>query len=143
MFRQRSTYNQRMTPDLAELQHFVRHTLGCGCPDKVLEWIECSVTDAAPAHDIRLFRMDVGGRLLVYVIEGGDDSRRAAAVLPAILAAAMVERTTGGFNRLRLVVACPRPDESRNVLENSFNASAPDDDKVHLHVIAESELPFD
>ena len=62
-----------MTPDLAELQHFVRDTLGCGCPDKVLEWIECSVTDAAPAHDIRLFRMDVGGRLLVYVIESGDE----------------------------------------------------------------------
>ena len=132
-----------MTPALAELQHFVRHTLGCGCPDETLQWIECSRSDSMQAHGLRLLRMDVGGRLLVYVIECGEDTRHAAAALPAILAAGTVERTTGGFNRLRLVVACPKPEDSRHILEDSFNASAPHDDKVHLHVIAEGELPFD
>lgn len=132
-----------MSPDLADLQRFVRHTLGCGCPDEILEWIQCSRTEATSAHDIQLFRLDVGGRLLVYVIECGNDPDHAATVLPAILAAGMVERTTGGFNRLRLVVACLEPEASRPSLEKSFNASAPHDDKVHLHVIAEGELPFD
>ena len=132
-----------MSPDLAELQHFVRHTLGCGCPDEILEWIQCSRTEATSAHDIRLIRLDVGGRLLVYVIECGNDPDHAATVLQAILAAGMVERATGGFNRLRLVVACSDAEASRPLLEKSFNASAPHDDKVHLHVIAEGELPFD
>lgn len=87
--------------------------------------------------------MDVGGRLLVYVIECGNEPYHAAAVLPVILSAGMVERTTGGFNRLRLVIGCSDPEASRPLLEKSYNASAPDDDKVHLHVIKQGELPFD
>jgi hypothetical protein len=131
-----------MTPDPQQMKHFIRHTLGCGCPDEFLESIECTRSDVTPAHDIRLLRIDVGGRLLVYVIEGGDNPQTAAEALPAVLAAGMVERATGGFNRLRVVVACADPESSGPPLEHSFNASAPRDDKVHLHVIAEGELPF-
>ena len=131
-----------MTPDPHQMKDFIRHTLGCGCPDEVLEWIECKRSEVAPGHDVRLLRIDVGGQLLVYVIESGIDPKHAVAALPVVLAAGMVERATGGFNRLRIVVACADPDTAGPVLERSFNASAPRDDKVYLHVIAEGELPF-
>lgn len=132
-----------MIPDLARLQTFIRTTLGCGCPEEVLQWIECSQSAPVPEHDLLLTRIDVGGRLLVYVIEGEEAPERAADALPALLAAGLAERSRAGFNRLRLVVACGDPDAIRPAAEQVFAASAPRDDRVHLHVVAAHDLPFD
>jgi len=126
----------------ARLQAFIRTTLGCGCPDEVLECIRFSRTEVANQHEGRLTRIDVGGRLLVYVIETGDDPRRAAEALGAVVAAGTVERNRGGFNRLRVVVATDDRDTFGPELERSFEDSAPRDDRVHLHVIAVDDLPF-
>jgi len=131
-----------MTPDLARVQHFIRTTLGCGCPEEVLQWIECSQSEAVPEHGLRLTRIDVGGRLLVYVVAGDVSPETAADALPALLAAGLAERQRAGFNRLRLVVAGEEPDAIRPLAERSFTASAPPDGRVHLHVVAVHELPF-
>jgi hypothetical protein len=131
-----------MTPDLARVQHFIRTTLGCGCPKEVLQWIECSHSEAVPEHGLRLTRIDVGGRLLVYVITGEVAPETAADALPALLAAGLAERQRTGFNRLRLVVAVDDPEAIRPVAERAFAAAAPHDDRVHLHVVAVDELPF-
>jgi len=90
-----------------------------------------------------LTRIDVGGRLLVYVIEAGDDPGPAADALGAVVAAGTVERNRGAFNRLRVVVATDDRDTLGPQLMSSFKESAPRDDRVHLHVIAVNELPFD
>jgi hypothetical protein len=131
-----------MTPDLTRMQHFIRSTLGCGCPEEVLQWIECSRSEPVPEHTLRLTRIDVGGRLLVYVVEGEEAPETAVNALPALMAAGLAERRRAGFNRLRLVVASDDPGAIRPHAERVFAASAPRDENIHLHVVAMSELPF-
>ena len=125
------------------LRTFIRSTLGCGCPDDVLEWIQCTHTELTQEEDTRITRIDVGGRLLVYVLEIEGPDRRAEEALPAVVAAATVDRATSCFNRLRVVVAIDNPEEMRPRLERTFNGTAPADDKVHLHVVSSTDLPFD
>jgi len=127
----------------ARLRTFIRSTLGCGCPDDVLEWIQCTHTELTQEEDTRITRIDVGGQLLVYVLEVDGPDGRAEAALPAVIAAATVDRATGCFSRVRVVVAIDDPDEMRSRLEHIFNGSAPLDDRVHLHVVMPTELPFE
>jgi hypothetical protein len=131
------------TEQISRLRTFIRSTLGCGCPDDVLEWIQCTHTELTQEEDTRITRIDVGGRLLVYVLEVDGPDQRAEEALPAVIAAATVDRATSCFNRLRVVVAIDNPDEMQNRLERTFNGSAPADDNVHLHVVRSTELPFD
>ena len=132
-----------MTLDIVRMQHFIRSTLGCGCPEEILQWIECSRSLPVPEHDLLLTRIDVGGRLLVYVVEGEEAPEMAANALPALMAAGIAERERSGFNRLRLVVASEDPDAIRPVAERVFAESAPRDGNIHLHVVAVDDLPFD
>ena len=132
-----------MTNDLVRMQNFIRSTLGCGCPEEVLEWIECSRSEPVPEHSLMLTRIDVGGRLLVYVIEGDEAPEMAVEALPALMAAGLAERKRAGFNRLRLVVASEAPDAIRPLAERVFSESAPRDDHIHLHVVETGDLPFD
>jgi hypothetical protein len=127
----------------SRLRTFIRSTLGCGCPDEVLEWIQCTHTELTQAEDTRITRIDVGGQLLVYVLEIEGPDRLAEEALPAVVAAAIVDRATSCFNRLRVVVAIDNPEEMRPRLERTFSGSAPADDKVHFHVVLSTELPFD
>ncbi len=127
----------------SRLRSFIQSTLGCGCPDDVLEWIQCTHTELTQEKDTRITRIDVGGRLLVYVLEVDGPDRRAEAALPAVIAAATVDRATSCFTRLRVVVAIDDPEEMRPKLERRFNGSAPLDDKVHLHVVRPTDLPFE
>ena len=129
--------------ETTRLRSFIRSTLGCGCPDDVLEWIQCTHTELAQEQDTRIARIDVGGQLLVYVLEIEGHDRRAEEALPAVISAAIVDRSTSCFNRLRIVVAVDDPEEMKARLEEVFVGSAPADDKVHLHVVRTTDLPFD
>jgi len=129
--------------ETTRLRTFIRSTLGCGCPDDVLEWIQCTHTELAQEQDMRIARIDVGGQLLVYVLEIEGHDRNAEEALPAVISAAIVDRSTSCFNRLRVVVAVDDPDEMMPRLESVFADSAPADDKVHLHVVRTTDLPFD
>jgi len=127
----------------SRLRTFIRSTLGCGCPEDVLEWIQCTHTELTQEDDTRITRIDVGGRLLVYVLEIDGPDWRAEETLPAVVAAATVDRATSCFNRLRVVVAIDDPKEMRPRMERIFNGSAPADERVHLHVVRSTDLPFD
>ena len=131
-----------MIPDLPRMQDFIRSTLGCGCPDEVLQRIECSRSEPIPEHHLTLTRIDVGGRLLVYVVEGDETPEMIADALPAVMAAGLAERERAGFNRLRLVLSSSEPDAVLPLAQRVFAESAPRDDKIHLHVVAVDDLPF-
>lgn len=131
-----------MAPDAERLRHFIRSTLGCGCPDEVLDAIDCTRSHEGPADDLRLTRVDVGGRLLVYVLEAAGSEAQVVESLPAVVAAGLAERARGGFNRLRIVVAGDDVETLRPLAEACFAASAPRDDLMHLHVVGVDELPF-
>ena len=56
----------RQVDDRAELTHFVRVTLGCGCPDEI---VAQTVVDQVEGRGCGL---DVGGRLLVRLLPSDD-----------------------------------------------------------------------
>ncbi len=133
-----------MTSDRTSRLHtFIRSTLGCGCPEEVLQWIDCTHTTVDCDQDTRLSRIDVGGQLLVYVLHASGDPHQVTATLPAIVASGLVERDGAGFNRLRVVVAADDPKALRPIAERAFSESAPADDRLHLHVVQVGDLPFE
>lgn len=139
-----AAYNGAVTTDRnSRLRSFVRSTLGCGCPDEVLQSIRVTTADASVDSDTLFTRLDVGSTLLVYVIEAVGDPQQAVAALPAFIASGLVERDAKGFNRLRVVLAADIPEELREAAEQTFSESAPRDGRVHLHVVGSGDLPFE
>lgn len=129
-----------MSSEQPLLKHFVRDTLECNCPAAVFQRVEISALPIASAAWPHALRINIGNRLLVYLLPG-------VAVPPDHTAMAdllkhgIKERNQGGFNRLRLVIGCDDPasipDDSFSELETLF----PGDDKVHLHLLPTSVIP--
>lgn len=119
------------------LKSFIRHTLGCGCPEEVFENI--TFQKEAFAHTSATL-INVGGRLLVYlwlltdrpdISEGLED----------IYKAVKTKRDTGGFNRLRLVLLTEKSKVPTDVLQNRFLELVGKDDKAHLHILHYETVP--
>ncbi len=127
------TFHDRLTS-------FVRGTLGCGCPDEVFSEIVVRVMAADNPAPVRL-AIEVGGRLLVHVIEGGpalDDPR----LISKVVEDGVRRRDEGGFNRLRLVVAVGGPDGVGETLRRRFDAVSSRDERTHLHILPSSSIPW-
>jgi hypothetical protein len=115
----------------AALQRFIRDTLGCGCPDSVLEAI-------APVQDldelgglpVRLV-LDVDGRLLVAVVPAAAADARG---LQDALGEGRELRDARGMNRFRLVL-------EGEVAPALMEALRMPDERVHVHVVAAEEVP--
>lgn len=122
------------------IESFVRHSLGCGCPDEVFCSIEIEPRKVAGARIVRLL---VGSRLLVYVA----DARSLLAVpegLEGVVLEGRSDRERGGFNRFRLVLvggsAAAAVDDLRDPVPR-FAAVVGNDDRLHLHRVAARDLP--
>ena len=117
---------------------FVRETLGCGCADEVLREIEVSGDLEIGGVPVAC-RLDVGHRLLVYVLAVAVAGEVEEGLGPAVRAG-RAERDASGYNRLRLVLAVPDPALVADRAEVLFRALPDRDERVHLHVVAESEV---
>jgi hypothetical protein len=120
-----------------EVRRFVRATLGCQCPEEVFRTVERT-------HDVELrdgtrvrTRLNIGNRLLVYVVEA-DDAEFAREHVASIAAAGRAERDGGGFNRFRLVLASD-DDEVAGAAGKAYRGLEHVDGRMHLHVIAREE----
>ncbi|RLA32356.1 MAG: hypothetical protein DRR03_08720 [Gammaproteobacteria bacterium] len=122
----------------AELEHFIRDTLGCGCPDEVFQAVAVGRGPLDAEGDELAWWIEVGGRLLIAVTEGSDPAVLAAR-LPEIYAAAALRRDTAGFNRFRLVVV--DSGEEAGQLQRAFIPIGAEDDRLHLHVVNPTDLP--
>jgi hypothetical protein len=128
-----------LPPD--RIKRFVRHILGCSCPEEVFRSIDVR-------SNVRLnsfIRLDsaiiIGNRLLVYIAVAGS----AGCVeehLPVLVAAGMQERNEKGLNRFRLVLVADDPGEVRRIAEMQFEELRGSDEKIHLQVIQKSDNPF-
>jgi hypothetical protein len=117
-----------------ELVRFVREVLGCGCPDDI---VDRTVVDCSRRGESGL---DVGGRLLVRVLQASDPDRLVAS-LPGIVARLRGERDRRGFNRVRLVVVSADHDALRPILRARLQSLAGTDDRVHIHVVEPGSVP--
>ena len=111
------------------IEHFVRDTLGCACPDGVFDEIVCR-----PVKSVRAANIEICGRLLIYLIDTDGDRWRFDEI-GAVLRRGVTERDGRGFNRFRLVLAASRPNELRAAAEEAFRISPHRDERVHLHVV--------
>jgi len=129
-----------MTPaDRSAIEHFVRTTLGCKCPDEVFESIDIEripgPRDATP-HT----RLVIGDRLLIHVFEA-PSIKAAAAAVSRLAKQGLSERDAKQYNRYRLVVASDHPTQLLTDAKASFAGAVDDDDRAHLHVLATAQLP--
>ena len=119
---------------------FVVQTLGCDCPNQVFEYIDCQhnviLNNGIPLR----VRMNIGNRLLIYLIEI-DDINFIQTNLSALIRLGKDDRDSMGFNRFRLVIVSDNTDEIEHAANTIFENLADKDEKVHLHILSKSELP--
>jgi hypothetical protein len=121
-----------------QIKDFAQMTLGCGCPEEVFRHIDCK-SDISVGDVLLKSRINIGNRLLVYIVEIHDMSsiRR---VVNVLVGAGVKDRNESGFNRFRLVLATDDPAVMKETAESIF-ADIAKDDKVHLHVISRKDIP--
>jgi hypothetical protein len=125
--------------DRQSIEHFVRTTLGCQCPDEVFESI---AIERAPTPDTALphTRLAIGERLLIHVFEAPSVKATAAAV-SKLATQGRTERDAKQYNRYRLVIASAHPTQVLDDARTSFASVAGTDERAHLHVLATDQLP--
>ena len=115
------------------IMEFVRHTLGCACPDEVFDQIEYQDGDGLANTYTR--SITLGERLLIYIWETNDPSR-IEGNLPAILLSGKDERDRRGLNRFRIVIATDDVERIGSIAQRVFRDLSDKDKKVHLHVVS-------
>jgi hypothetical protein len=128
------------SPILDRIRALVRDTLGCTCPDAVLERVLLGAWESPAGVGLRLRRVAVGGRLLIYLLAVADPDALPGR-LPPILEAGREERDRGGFNRLRVVVASADPQTLEGLCRAPFDRIRAGDERMHLHLLPLAALP--
>ena len=119
------------------IKNFVRHILGCKCPDNVFEHIEDQrVTADISPHTRTII---IGRKLLLYVWEVNNPDQLQEGI-PAILAAGKEERDELGLNRFRAVLAADNAGAIKNRAELYFSQCKGLDNRMHLHVVDRNDL---
>jgi len=118
-----------------EIKRFVQETLGCSCPEEVFNQIDYQ----KECDDISERKINVGERLLIYIITMGGKSN-IQGVISSALEQGVEERDEKGLNRFRLVLVASCPDELRSSAEHAFDSSGYADEKTHLHIVNESDV---
>jgi hypothetical protein len=121
------------------IEHFVRTTLGCKCPDEVFESIAIEGAPG-PRDGLPHTRLVIGERLLIHVFEAQSVNGTSAAV-SALAAHGRAERDAKHYNRYRLVVVSDHPTQLLTVARTGFESVAREDNRAHLHVLATDQLP--
>lgn len=120
------------------LTSFVRGTLGCECPDEVFSQIVVRLVAADSPSPVKL-AIEVGGRLLIHVIEEGE-AMEDPGLIQEVVEEGVRARDARGFNRFRLVVAAA-DDADRATLRGRFDAVPTRDERTHLHVLPAASIP--
>ncbi len=119
-----------------EIKRFVQETLGCSCPDDVFNRIDYTKHGNDGLWNRKI---DVGGRLLIYILEPHKNCEIHELVRSA-LRQGVEERNKEGFNRFRLVVVASPPGELKGPVESAFAGSGYADDRTHVHVVDEVDI---
>ncbi len=122
-----------------DVKTFVKKTLGCACPEEVFNYIDCQAEVKLTDSILLANKINIGNRLLVYVIRTGDLNLREGN-LPTLVYMGKEERDRAGFNRFRLVIATDKVDEVQQAAGRIFENLEGRDERIHLHVISSSQI---
>ncbi|SDX25267.1 hypothetical protein [Thiocapsa roseopersicina] len=127
-------------PAGAGLERFVRGTLGCTCPDAVFERIEVREGPSLPAGG-RARRITIGGRLLIYLVEGVS-VEHVNRDIQAWTLSGRIDRDGANMNRFRLVIGLDGLSTTdAGEIERAFAAASDEgDDRMHLHVVESDSI---
>ncbi|MCP4134743.1 MAG: hypothetical protein GY754_27460 [bacterium] len=126
-----------------KIKLFAQNTLGCGCSEEVFAVIDCRENEMINAELQVDKRINIGNRLLVYIIETVDNEYNnrdfIEDIFPALIRAGKEDRDSHGFNRFRLAIVQDTINEMAEKAENIFQKIKGDDEKLHLHIIKTNE----
>jgi hypothetical protein len=128
-------------PSPEHIRPFVQNTLGCGCPEEVFRSIDVRRNVRLNSFIVLDSAIVIGNRLLIYVAEAGSTGC-VEEHLPVLIAKGRKERDEKGLSRFRLVLVADDRDGVKNNAERLFEDLRDNDEKVHLHVIKKSDMPF-
>ena len=123
--------------------NFVQNSLGCACPPEVFENITLLENYRLCEYTILKYKLIIGGKLLIYVIENADYEFIENNLINAIFMG-KAERNSTGLNRFRLVLVYKDIDKIKSTAEEYFSLMTEyeaDADKLHLHIIYPEDLP--
>jgi hypothetical protein len=126
-------------PDRASIEHFVRGTLGCGCPDEVFQHLVVSRLSPIAGRP-PIVQLQVGPRLLIHVV-ALPDGATVSDWIEQLAANGRAARDRHGYNRFRLVIASPAPLTSARQIVERFARVIVGDEKAHLHFVSSEQLP--
>ncbi len=125
--------------DRSAVEHFVRGTLCCQCPDEVFQSLRIGRLSGSGVTT-PVTRLVVGERLLVYVADAGD-GEMGKVPIEALAAAGRADRDRHGLNRVRLVLASTWTDAAANPARERFDRATGGDERAHLHFVERGEVP--
>ena len=126
-------------PDRASIEHFVRGTLGCGCPDEVFDHVFISHLPGVAGRP-PVAQLLVGSRLLIHVVHP-PVGQAVNGWVEQLASNGRAARDRHGYNRFRLVIASPARPAAAREIEERFTRAVTGDEKVHLHFVGDDELP--
>jgi hypothetical protein len=125
--------------DRQSIEHFVRTTLGCKCPDEVFESIAIERAPT-PYAALPYTRLVIGDRLLIYIHET-QPAEATTATVSRLAQQGLSERDAKQYNRYRLVIVSAHPTQVLDDARTSFASVVGNDQRAHLHVLATDQLP--
>lgn len=127
-----------MNFDKEKIKSFVKHTLGCACPEEVFEYIDCQSNIVLNENIVLRNKINIGNRLLIYIVESSNPAS-IKNILPFLVNSGRTERDHLKFNRFRLVLVTENMDGIKKAVESIFD-TIHKDDKVHLHIIQKEKV---
>jgi hypothetical protein len=127
-------------PEAGGYRDFVTRVLGCACPQAVLADLRVRDEPSEVAGLPLALRLNVGGRMLLYVASG-TETEHITAALNEVFVEGRRARDAEGFHRFRFALASAEGERARSVLAAAFAALPDCDERLHLHVVAEGDLP--
>ncbi len=121
-----------------DIKAFTRDVLGCDCPEQVFSRIVCEDDVKVESGLTISHRINIGGRLLIYV-SMLDQTGELGAKLPKLINSGEKERNDKGFNRFRLVLVSENPDLIKDDAQKLFEQLGKDE-KIHLHIVSKHDF---
>jgi len=122
------------------IKSFVKDTLGCTCPEDVFRHIEHTENIPIQKNLKVAHRIDVGGRLLIYIYKV-EQSTDISEDMAKLIHHGQRAKENGGYNRFRLVLVSDDKEGVAGIATKVFD-TLEKEENIHLHVVGEREFPI-